>query len=197
MLLAAVNLLSVVVSSVSAIVSTVVSVCVWMIISRSVSISVVWSISVSISVPSICISFSFGFTLLYNMDSSTTVGVVGVWFYDSVGNWGVVVSVWVMETSITTIIVWVGVYDGFLCLFSLYNFFYFFFCGFYCWHSILIVWVPVSVSVWMISCSTMGIVVPRICLGFGLSCSSSEKSENYEKFHGKRCGRLSGRRWLE
>merc|ERR1719361_3086422 len=121
MLFAAVNLLSVVVSTVSAIVSTVVSVCVWMIISRS--------ISVSISIPSIWISFSFGFsfTLLYNMDSSTTVGVVGVWFYDSVGNWGVVVSVWVMETSITTIIVWVGVYDGFLDLFSLYNFFYFFF----------------------------------------------------------------------
>ena len=157
-----------------------------MIVSRSVSVSPVWSVSVSISIPSIWISFgfwfSFGFTFLDNMDGSTTVGVVGVWFYDSVGNWGVVVSVWVMETSITTIIVWVGVYDGFLGLFSLYNFFYFFFCGFYCWYSILIVWVPVSVGVWMISCSTMGIVVPRICLGFGLSCSSSEKSENYELY---------------
>jgi len=159
-----------------------------MIITRSVSTvsSPVWSISVSISIPSIWISISFGFTLLYNMDSSTTVGVVGVWFYNGVGNWGVVVSVWVMETSITTIIVWVGVYDGFLdlCGLSLYNFFYLFFGSFYYWYNMLIVWVPVSVGVWMISCSTMGIVLPRICLGFGLSCSSSEKSENYEKFHG-------------
>ena len=155
-----------------------------MVVSGSVSVSPVWSVAISISVPSFWISFSFGFgfTLLYNMDSSTTVGVVGVWFYDSVGNWGVVVSVWVMETSITTIIVWVGVYEGFLDLFSLYNFFYFFFCGFDCWYNILIVWVPVSVGVWMISCSTMGIVVPRICLGFGLSCGSSEESENYELY---------------
>jgi len=185
-LFAAVDLLSIVVSAISVV--SVCAICVWMIITRSVSTvsSPVWSISVSISIPSIWISISFGFTLLYNMDSSTTVGVVGVWFYNGVGNWGVVVSVWVMETSITTIIVWVGVYDGFLdlCGLSLYNFFYLFFGSFYYWYNMLIVWVPVSVGVWMISCSTMGIVLPRICLGFGLSCSSSEKSENYEKFHG-------------
>merc|ERR1711944_390194 len=140
-----------------------VSVCVWMVVSTSVSVSPVWSVTISISVPSFWISFSFGFgfTFLNNMDSTTTVSVVAVWFYDGVGNW-------------------------FFDFFGLgFNNFFYLFSSLYCRDGILVVWVSVSVSVWMVDCcSSMGIVIPRICLGFGLSCSSSEKSENYEKFHG-------------
>merc|ERR1712154_691056 len=118
-----------------------------MIVSGSVSVSPVWSVSVSISIPSIWIGFgfrfSFGFTFLDNMDGSTTVGVVGVWFYNGVGNWGIVVNVWVSVDN------WfdfssLSFYDWFFCLF---------FSSFYCWQNILIVWIPVSVScsvsVWM------------------------------------------------
>merc|ERR1711994_1052377 len=99
-----------------------------MIVSRSVSVSPVWSVSVSISIPSIWISFgfSFGFTFLDNMDGSTTVGVVGVWFYYSVGNWSIVVSVWV---GISSIVVWVGVDDWFD--FSSLSFNDWFFCLFF------------------------------------------------------------------
>lgn len=153
-----------------------------MVVSGSVSVSPVWSVAISISVPSFWISFSFGFgfTFLDNMDSATTVGVVGVWFYDGVCNWGIVVSVWVIVIS--TIDIWVGVDNWFLffCGLSFNNFFYFF-GSLYSRDGILVVWVSVSVSVWMVDCcSSMGIVIPRICLGFGLSCGSSEKSENYE-----------------
>merc|ERR1719351_280788 len=157
------------------------------VVGRSVSISPVWSVSISISVPGIWISFSFGFSFsfLNNMDGSTTVSVVGVWFYDGVGNWGIVVSVWVIIH--TTIDIWVGVNDWFLDFFGLSfnNFFFYLFGSLYCGNGILVVWVSVSVSVWMVDCcSSVGIVIPRICLGFGLSCGSSEESENYEKFHG-------------
>ena len=115
------------------------------------------------------------------MDGSTTVSVVGVWFYDGVGNWGIVVSVWVIS-MISTIDVWVGVNDWFLDFFGLsFNNFFYLFGSLYCGNGILVVWVSVSVSVWMVDCcSSVGIVIPRICLGFGLSCGSSEKSENYE-----------------
>ena len=154
-----------------------------MIVSRSVSVSPVWSVSVSISIPSIWISFgfwfSFGFTFLDNMDGSTTVGVVGVWFYNSMGNWGIVVSV---RVAVSSIVVWVGVDNWFdFSSLSFYDWFFcFFFSSFYCWKNILVVWIPVSVSVWMVSCGTMGVVIPGICLGFGLSAGGSEKSENYE-----------------
>merc|ERR1719210_1843360 len=86
-----------------------------MVVSISVSVSPVWSVAISISVPSFWISFSFGFgfTFLNNMDSTTTVSVVAVWFYDGVCNWGIVVSVWVIVIS--TIDIWVGVDN---CFFS-------------------------------------------------------------------------------
>merc|ERR1712241_1437699 len=146
-----------------------------MVVSGSVSVSPVWSVAISISVPSFWISFSFGFTFLDNMDSATTVGIVTVWFYDGMSNWGIVVSVWVIS-MISTIDIWVGVDDWFLffCGLSFNNFFYLF-SSLYCRDGILVVWVSVSVSVWMVDCcSSMGIVIPRNCLGFGLSCGSSE-----------------------
>merc|ERR1719414_1204349 len=149
-----------------------------MIVSGSVSVSPVWPVAISISVP----SFGFGFTFLNNMDSSTTVGVVGVWFYYGVGNWGIVVSVWV---KISTIDVWVGVDNWFLdfCGLSFNNFFYLFFSSLYCRDGILIVWVPVSVSVWMVDCcSPMGIVIPRICLGFGSAAAAAKRARTTRNF---------------
>merc|ERR1712038_898959 len=101
------------------------------------------------------------------MDGSTTVGVVGVWFYNSVGNWSIVVSVWV---GISSIVVWVGVDNWFdFSSLSFYDWFFgLFFSSFYCWQNIL--------GVWMVGCGSMGVVIPGICLGFGLSAGGSEKS---------------------
>merc|ERR1711944_58772 len=102
-----------------------------MVVSISVSVSPVWSVTISISVPSFWISFRFRFSFLNNMDSTTTVGVVAVWFYDGVCNWGIVVSVWVIVIS--TIDIWVGVDNWFLDFFGLgFNNFFYLFSSLYC-----------------------------------------------------------------
>merc|ERR1712241_834290 len=103
-----------------------------MVVSGSVSVSPVWSVAISISVPSFWISFSFGFGFLNNMDSATTVGVVAVWFYDGMSNWGIVVSVWVIS-MISTIDIWVGVDNWFLFFCGLgFNNFFYLFSSLYC-----------------------------------------------------------------
>merc|ERR1712059_235169 len=152
------------------------------------------------SVPGIWISFSLClcFSLLDNMNCSTTVGVVCVWFYVVVSIWMVSVGVWV----VSGIGVW-GHYYGFRffnCL--LYHLL---FSSFDYWNMVVgvvrksgITGMVVSVGVWMLVTGISGITgmvveIIGISFGFRLGCSSSKKSENYEKFHGKRCGRLSGR----
>merc|ERR1712223_269223 len=135
-----------------------------------------------ISVPGLWISLSLGFCFpLDNMNCSTAVSVVCVWFYD-----GMVVNIWSIVISIWMIVVWSCYY---CLLFSWLN---------YCWKVVGMVWVSISVGVWVvvaksITIISIGIEIVGISFGFRLGCSSSKKSENYEKFHDERCGRFSGR----
>jgi len=176
------------VSTISVPVSSVISVCTSIVVG-------IWVVISTVSIPGIRIGLrlSFGFPLLDNMNGSATVGVVCVWL-------GVVISVWIgVCCSMVWVVieVWMGVDYWFGCLlcFNDWLFDFFLFYGFYYWEtvSIMMIRITVSVGVWMMVSSISTVVIPGISFGFRLGCCSSKKSENYEKFHGKRCGRFSGR----
>merc|ERR1712001_592362 len=128
-----------------------------------------------ISVPGLWISLGFGFSL-DNMDCSTTVSVVCVWFYDGmvVNSWSIVIS----TIRIWTIVVW-GCYYC-LLFFNCWGFFNSLFSRLnYCWKVVGMVWVSISVGVWVvvaksITIKSIGIEIIGISFGFMLGCSSSE-----------------------
>merc|ERR1712007_157482 len=96
------NLFSIIITSVMVWISSirVARIGIWISVSVSISISVgIWMVS-GISVPGIWISLSlsFCFSLLNNMNCSTTVSVVCVWFYIVVGIWMVSVCVWMVSS---------------------------------------------------------------------------------------------------
>ena len=155
---------------------------IWISVSVSVSVSIsisvgIWMVS-GISVPGIWISLSlsFCFSLLNNMNCSTTVSVVCVWFYVAVGIWMVSVCVWM----VSSVGVW-SYYYGFCgCFFSclLFNLH---FSGLDCWNVVVgVVRISVSVGVWMMVSGISTVEIVGISFGFRLGCCSSKKSENYE-----------------
>ena len=150
-------------------------------ISVMVSVSV-WVVS-GVCIPGLWIGFSFGlsfsFSLLDNVNCSTAVGVVGIWFYDgsmSICNGSVIVSI-SSSIWISSIVVWMSVdywFDGFLSF--CYWFFGCLFSGLdYCWVGIgVVIWVPVSVGVWMMITSVCVVIKVWISFGFRLGCGCSK-----------------------
>merc|ERR1712001_764268 len=129
--------------------------------------------------------------------SSISVARISVWVMVasvsisiSVGVWMVSVCVWM----VSSIGVW-SYYYGFCRRFLSCLLFHLLISGFdYCWNVVVgVVRISVSVGVWMMVTGISTVVIPGISFGFRLGCCSSKKSENYEKFHGNRCGRFSGR----
>merc|ERR1712072_1193121 len=133
--------------------------------------------------------FSIIITSVMVWISSISVARISVWVMVASVSISISVGVWM----VSSVCVW-SYYYGFCGFFLSCLLFHLLFSGLDYWNVVVgVVRISVSVGVWMMVTGISTVVIPGISFGFRLGCCSSKKSENYEKFHGKRCGRFSGR----